>query len=340
MFYFEEPVQRLRKAVFDMAARIQLVRPEPRGDEIEKIKQAVDEADAVVIGAGAGLSTAAGFVYNGERFQKYFGDFSEKYGFNDMYSGGFHPYDTLEENWAFWSRNIYVNRYVKAPKRVYDRLYDLVDGRREGDPLSAPKKDYFVLTTNVDHQFQKAGFDKSRLFYTQGDYGLWQCSKPCHKRTYDNKERVVKMLVSQGFVIDAGGELLPPVKENGDIDFGKLSMTVPSDLVPYCPVCGEPMSMNLRADNTFVEDEGWHQAAERYSLFIKEHADKRIVFLEIGVGYNTPVIIKYPFWQMTAKNPDATYVCLNFTDAVCPDEIVEQSICLEGDADQMIKALI
>lgn len=322
-----------------MAVRIQLVQPEQRGNEMERLKKALDEAEAVVIGAGAGLSTSAGFIYDGERFQKYFGDLAQKYGYNNMYSGGFYPYETLEETWAFWSRNIYVNRYMKAPKPVYKMLYDLVDARAEGDTSSEPRKDYFVLTTNVDHQFQKAGFEKKRLFYTQGDYGLWQCSKPCHKRTYENKDKVVKMLLAQGFLIGETGELLPPTKEDGSTDFSKLSMKVPSDLVPYCPVCGEPMSMNLRADDTFVEDEGWHQASARYSRFIKENAMKRIVFLEIGVGYNTPVIIKYPFWQMTAKNPQATYVCLNYTDAVCPDEIEAQSICLKGDAAQMIEDL-
>ena len=155
-------------------------------DNIEKLKEALQSADAVVIGAGAGLSTSAGFVYNGERFQKYFSVFAAKYGFQDMYSGGFYPYSTKEEFWAYWSRYIWVNRYMDAPKPVYDDLFQLVKD-----------KDYFVITTNVDHCFQKVGFDKKRLFYTQGDYGLFQCSEPCHSKTYDNEEMVRNMMEQQ-----------------------------------------------------------------------------------------------------------------------------------------------
>ncbi|MCD8348178.1 MAG: Sir2 silent information regulator family NAD-dependent deacetylase, partial [Lachnospiraceae bacterium] len=223
--------------------------------QIEQLKSALDKADAVVIGAGAGLSTSAGFVYNGERFRKYFSDFEAKYGFHDMYSGGFYPYDMLEEHWAYWSRYIYVNRYVDAPKPVYQELLSLVKD-----------KDYFVLTTNVDHCFQKAGFDKKRLFYTQGDYGLFQCSEPCHQKTYDNEDTIRQM-----------------VKQQRD-------MKIPSELIPRCPVCGKPMTMNLRSDDTFVEDEGWHEAAERYSLFLRRHEGMQTLFLELGVGYNTPVL--------------------------------------------------
>lgn len=304
----------------------------PRTEDTENgdlmIRSSLAKADAVIIGAGAGLSTSAGFTYTGERFQKYFGDFAAKYPFTDMYSGGFYPYKTLEENWAFWSRYIYINRYVKTPKPVYEDLLDLVKD-----------KDYFVLTTNVDHQFQKAGFDKKRMFYTQGDYGLWQCSKPCHKRTYDNKEKVVKMVLAQGFVIGENGELIPPQKENGETDFSKLTMTVPSELVPYCPVCGEPMSMNLRADDTFVEDEGWHQAAERYTEFLRRHRNMNVLFLELAVGMNTPGIIKYNFWQMTNEWPDATYACLNFGETYAPDEIKEKSICINADIGDVLKKL-
>ena len=192
------------------------------------------EADAVVIGAGAGLSASAGMIYTGERFEKYFADFRGKYGFRDMYSGGFYPYGTLEEYWAYWSRYIWINRYMDPPESVYENLYGLVKD-----------KDYFVLTTNVDHCFQKAGFDKDRLFYTQGDYGLWQCSKACHHKTYDNEKAIKKMIEIQ------------------------KNMRIPNEFIPHCPVCGALMSMNLRIDNTFVEDEGWHQAAERYERFIQ-----------------------------------------------------------------------
>lgn len=296
-------------------------------DNIKRLKDALASVDTVVIGAGAGLSTSAGFIYDGENFQKYFGDFEEKYHYKDMYSGGFYPYSTLEENWAYWSRYIYVNRFMDASKPVYTDLLDLV-----GD------KDYFVLTTNVDHQFQKAGFDKERIFYTQGDYGLWQCSGPCHKRTYNNKEKVVKMLIAQGFSIGERGRLMTPETDDGKTDFAELVMTVPSDLVPYCPVCGEPMTMNLRSDEKFVEDEGWHQAAERYNRFIN-NIDGKVLFLELGVGYNTPVIIKYPFWEMTAENPDAIYACINYGEAVCPEQIMDRSVCIDGDIGAVLKDL-
>ena len=274
-----------------------------------QLRKAIDEADTIIIGAGAGLSTSAGFVYAGERFDRYFSDFSKKYGFKDMYSGGFGVMRSPpEELWAFWSRNIYINRYMNPPKPVYEKLFELVKG-----------KDYFVLTTNVDHCFQKAGFDKERLFYTQGDYGLWQCSKPCHQATYDNKETVVKMLEAQGFVIDSNGNL--------ELHEGVTpKMRVPSELVPKCPVCGEPMSMNLRADHTFVEDDGWHRAAARYDDFLKTHRDNKVLFLETAVGFNTPSIIKYSFWQMTNDWPDATYACLNYGEAYAPDEIKDKSI--------------
>ena len=273
-------------------------------NNIMRLKEELDTADAVVIGAGSGLSTSAGFTYTGERFQRYFGDFIAKYDFRDMYSGGFYPFDGLEEHWAYWSRYIYINRYLDAPKPVYHDLLKLVQG-----------KEYFVLTTNVDHCFQKAGFDKHRLFYTQGDYGLWQCSKPCHQKTYDNEAVVRRMMAEQ------------------------KDMKIPSELVPHCPRCGTPMSMNLRADDTFVEDEGWHAAAERYENFLRTRDGQKILFLELGVGYNTPVIIKYPFLRMTAGNPKATYACINMGQASTLREIEERSILIDGDIAAVIEEM-
>ena len=274
------------------------------GSLLAKIKKIMKNADAVLIGAGAGLSASAGFTYSGKRFAENFPDFIEKYGFTDMYSAGFYPYKTLEEYWAYWSRYIFINRYQNAPKRVYNDLYILVQD-----------KDYFVLTTNVDHCFQKAGFNKQKLFYTQGDYGLWQCSKPCHDKTYDNETVIHKMVAEQ---------------EN---------MHIPSKLIPYCPVCGAPMSMNLRADSTFVEDSGWHTAADRYQDFLRRHKKQNILFLELGVGGNTPGIIKYPFWQMTYRNPNAAYVCINLSEAYVPAEIKRQSICMDADIGDTLKLL-
>lgn len=287
-------------------------------DRIGRLAQNLRDADAIVIGAGAGLSTSAGFTYTGERFRQYFQDFGAKYGFTDMYSGGFYPYRTPEEHWAYWSRYIYINRYMNAPKPVYEKLYELVHD-----------KDYFVLTTNVDHCFQKAGFDRHRLFYTQGDYGLFQCSAPCHQETYDNEKVIREMVTAQGYKIGPDGALFLP---EGIVP----KMTVPAELVPHCPKCGRPMSMNLRADSTFVEDEGWHIAAERYSDFLRRHRNLKVLFLELGVGMNTPGIIKYPFWQMTAENSDAVYVCINYGEAYVPDEIKKKSICINGDIGEVL----
>ena len=289
-------------------------------DKISRLKQELDTAEAVVIGAGSGLSASAGFTYTGERFQKYFGDFIAKYDLCDMYAGGFYPFADPEEYWAYWSRYIAVNRYTDAPKPVYHDLLKLVQD-----------KDYFVLTTNVDHCFQKAGFDKHRLFYTQGDYGLWQCSIPCHPKTYDNEAAIRKMAEAQGFPITVQGLELP----NGI----SLSMTVPTELVPHCPVCGAPMSMNLRVDDTFVEDEGWHRAAGRYKDFLRRHTGTHILYLELGVGGNTPGIIKYPFWRMTYQNPKAVYACVNLSETYCPKEIQKRAICMEGDIGAELKKL-
>ena len=273
-------------------------------DEIEALGEALDKADSVVIGAGAGLSTSAGFVYDGGRFRKYFSDFASKYGFSDMYSGGFYPYETEEEFWAYWSRYIFINRYMDAPKPVYENLLSLVG-----------KKDYFVITTNVDHCFQKAGFDKARLFYTQGDYGLFQCSKPCRQETFDNEDIIREMAARQ------------------------RDMKIPKELLPRCPHCNRPMTVNLRSDGSFVEDEGWHKASARYTDFIRSRKGGRILFLELGVGYNTPGIIKYPFWSMTNENPNAVYACVNFGQAFCPDEIKDRSICINGDIGEVLKRL-
>lgn len=289
---------------------------------MEQLKYAIERAEAVVIGAGAGLSTAAGFTYTGERFHSYFQDFIDKYGFRDMYSGGFYPFSTLNEHWAYWSRYIYVNRYMNPPRHVYQKLYELVRD-----------KEYFVLTTNVDHCFQKAGFDKERIYYTQGDYGLFQCSEPCHDKTYDNAETVRAMVEAQGFRSAAEGGLYVP-------DGAAVSMTVPDELIPHCPVCGKPMTMNLRADDTFVQDEGWYLAAKRYEAFLAKCMDKRVVFLELGVGYNTPGIIKYPFWRMTAANPQAVYVCVNKGEAVCPRELEGRAVCVDGDIGEVLEILL
>lgn len=273
-------------------------------DNIQRFRELFQKMDTVVIGAGAGLSASAGFTYTGERFKDNFSDFIQKYGFRDMYSGGFYHFASQEEYWAYWSRYVFINRYGDRENGTYKRLFELVKD-----------KDYFVLTTNVDHQFQKAGFSKDRLFYTQGDYGLFQCSVPCHNATYDN-EKVIRAMMEQ--------------QEN---------MKIPTELIPHCPVCGEPMTMNLRADDTFVQDDGWYRASEGYAEFIREHKGRPVLFLELGVGMNTPGIIKYPFWQMTYENPKAVYACVNLGAAVAPSEIENRSICVDGDIGKVLKKL-
>ena len=290
-------------------------------EQIARLKKEIKEADAIVIGAGAGLSTSAGFTYSGERFEKWFSDFEEKYGFHDMYSGGFYPYKTKEEFWAYWARYIYVNRYMDAPKDTYKKLYELVKD-----------KDYFVITTNVDHCFQKAGFDKKRLFYTQGDYGLFQSLNPDIRENFDNEEWVMKAMESQGFKKDENGYFTIPTGSD-------IRMEIDSELIPKCPLDHSDVTMNLRSDDSFLEDDGWHKASAAYSDFLRRHEDMHVLFLELGVGANTPVIIKYPFWQMTMANEKAVYACVNYNEAYCPSEIEDRAICINSDIDEVLNKL-
>ncbi len=296
---------------------------ENQAEKIERLKKELETAEAIVIGAGAGLSTAAGYTYNGERFDRYFSDFKEKYGISDMYSGGFYPFPDMETYWGWWARHIYVNRYDQPENEVYKNLLHLVEG-----------KNYFVITTNVDHQFQLSGFDKERLFYMQGDYGLWQCVSPCHQATYDNEKQVREMLLATGFLTVKDGKY--------EVDFAnkdKWSMKIPTELIPYCPDCDEYMNMNLRCDDTFVQDDGWYAAKARYEEFIKKQENSHVLYLELGVGANTPVWIKYPFWRMTNRNPKAAYACLNYGEAYAPGEIMKQSICMDGDIAEVLREL-
>ena len=291
-------------------------------EQVRKLKEKMQNVEAIVLGAGSGLSTAAGLTYSGERFQKYFFDFAKKYPIQDIYSGGFFPFESPEEFWAWWSRHIYFNRYVDAPSDVYGNLKKIVEG-----------KDYFVLTTNVDHQFQRAGFEKERLFYTQGDYGLFQSSRPTVAKTYDNQEIVEKMLEAQGFVQDNAGIFQLPEDKT-------LKMSIPTELIPICPDDGLPMAMNLRVDENFVEDAGWKMAAKRYQDFLHSHRGKHVLYWELGVGMNTPVIIKFPFWRYTEENPKAYYACLNLGEAGCSREISERSICMNADIGQVLRDLL
>ena len=288
---------------------------------ISKLAEEIKSAEARLIGAGAGLSTSAGFYYSGERFEHYFFDFAEKYGIKDMYSGGFYPFPKEEIFWAWQSRHIYFNRYVPAPRPVYPALLSLVKD-----------KNYFVITTNVDHQFQKAGFDKKRLFYTQGDYGLLQSVNPAIGKTYNNEEITAKMLESQGFIKGKDGIYdVPPDR--------KLLMEIPPELVPLCPDDGSRMTTNLRSDDNFTEDDGWRRASAAYSAFLEKNKSRRILFWELGIGMNTPIIIKYPFWAMAAENTESVYACINKGEAFCPDKISERSICLNADIGSTLEEL-
>ena len=290
-----------------------------REEQLKRLKYELETADAIVIGAGAGLSTSAGLTYDGERFDRYFFDFKRRFGITDIYSGGFYPFPDNETRWAWWARHIYFNRYIDPPKPVYRELLELVKD-----------KNYFVITTNVDHQFQRAGFDKARLFYTQGDYGLFQSVNRKLQKTYDNEEWVYRAMEAQGFIRDENSFFQVSNDRN-------IQMQILTELIPKCPDDGSDVVMNLRSDDTFVEDEGWHRASAAYADFLKKHENDHVLYLELGVGSNTPVIIKYPFWHMTLMNDRATYACLNYSETYCPEEIAVQSICLSGDIGDTIQ---
>ena len=290
-------------------------------ENIAKLKYEIETADAIVIGSGAGLSTSAGLTYSGERFEKYFFDFATEYGIRDIYSGGFYPFHDEETRWAWWARHIYFNRFIDPPKPVYQDLLALVKD-----------KDWFSITTNVDHQFQRAGFDKKRLFYTQGDYGLFQTVDGRNGKTYDNEEWVMKAMAAQRFVRDADGVFRVP-------EDGNIAMRIPTELIPRCPDDDSEVTMNLRADDSFVEDEGWHRASDAYYEFLRRHENLHVLYLELGVGANTPVIVKYPFWQMTMVNDKAIYACINYGEAFCPGEIKDRSICIDADIGEVLKLL-
>ena len=290
-------------------------------ERIGRLKKEIESADAIVIGAGAGLSTAAGLTYSGERFERYFFDFANRYGIRDIYSGGFYPFPDEETRWAWWARHIYYNRYIDAPKPVYGKLLNLIKDR-----------DYFAITTNVDHQFQRAGFDKKRLFYTQGDYGLFQSVNPSLQKTYDNEEWVMKAMEAQGFVKDADGVYQVP-------EDGRIAMRIPSDLIPKCPDDGSGVTMNLRADDSFVEDEGWHRASAVYSDFLRRHEKLHVLYLELGVGANTPIIIKFVFHRLTRENPNAFYACVNLGEAYVPEDIASRSVVIDADAGRVLSEL-
>lgn len=317
---YRETIQKGLNAIRSLSGSIS-TKKVSREEQLKKLKNEIQNADAIVIGAGTGLSTSAGLTYSGDRFEKYFFDFAEKYGIKDIYSGGFYPFPNNETKWAWWARHIYFNRYVNPPKSVYNNLLSLLKD-----------KNYFVITTNVDHQFQRAAFDESKLFYTQRDYGLFQSVDPNIQKTYNNEEWVMKSMEAQGFIKDKNGVFIVP-------DNKKISMQIPTELIPKCPADNSDMTTNLRVDNYFVEDEIWHKASETYYNFLEKNKNKHILFLELGVGANTPMIIKYPFWQMTMENEKAIYACINYGEVFCPQEIENRSICIDGDIGSVLEAI-
>ena len=273
-------------------------------DQIDRAAKNIRNTDCVIIGAGAGASTAAGIQYGGKRFTDNFAEFIKKYGeyyMTDMYAAGFYPYPSEEAKWGYWSKHALMNRFDPPALPLYTELYDIVKN-----------KEYFVLTTNVDHQFYKAGFDGKRIFATQGDYGKIQCQKACHPKTYDAKDLFRKM------------------------DKARRDCLIPSELVPKCPVCGGNMAMNLRCDNYFVEDEAWHEAADRYAGFLEQNKDKKVVLLELGVGFNTPIIIRFPFEKMVRENSSYSLIRMNMDEAVVPESFGKRAIGIGGD---MAKAI-
>ena len=285
-------------------ARDYVFQKEAYEDQSSKAAENIRNADCVIIGAGAGASTAAGIQYGGKRFTDNFAEFIKKYGghyMTDMYAAGFYPYPSEEAKWGYWSKHALMNRFDPPALPLYTELYDIVKN-----------KEYFVLTTNVDHQFYKAGFDEKRIFATQGDYGKIQCQKACHPKTYDAKDLFRKM------------------------DKARRDCLIPSELVPKCPVCGGNMAMNLRCDNYFVEDEAWHEAADRYAGFLEQHKDKKVVLLELGVGFNTPIIIRFPFEKMVRENSSYSLIRMNMDEAVVPESFGKRAIGIGGD---MAKAI-
>lgn len=276
----------------------------PYEEQIKQAAKQIKEADRILIGAGAGLSTAAGLTMGGSRFTDNFKDFIEKYGgpyMRDMYCAGFYPFPSEQAKWGYWSKSGMVNRVLPGALPLYKKIYKLVE-----------TKEHFVLTTNVDHQFLLSGFDEENVFATQGDYGLIQCKRGCHPKTYDAVKRFKQM------------------------DAARRDCSIPSYMVPKCPVCGGPMEMNLRSDQYFVEDEAWHKSEKRFGEFLRKCENQKTVLLELGVGFNTPTIIRFPFEKLVREHKDMSLIRLNLDEAVVPEEFEERVIGIDED---MVKSV-
>ena len=277
---------------------------EEYSSRIIQAKQAIKQADYIIIGAGSGLSTAAGLLYSGEKFEKDFKEFIEKYHFDNLYSASFYEFKTQEEKWAFFAKMIKLNRYNEKPLKLYQELYEIVKN-----------KEYFVLSTNVDGQFYNSGFDKDKVFEMQGDYSYLQCENACHNKLYNNRDLVEQWLQNT------------------------KDCKIPSKLVMKCPVCGGNMDMNLRKDANFVQDSNWYKASKRYEDFLDKIKNKNVVLLEIGVGFNTPGIIRFPFEQMTANNVKTTLIRINKDYPFPMLEIRNRTISFDEDTNKIIEDL-
>jgi len=271
---------------------------------IEQSIARIKAADKIIIGAGSGLSTAAGLNYGGKRFQDNFADFISTYPLSDMYSAAFYPFATPEERWAYFSRHILINRFNAPVGQPYKDLLEVVQ-----------TKDHFVLTTNVDAQFQRAGFNTSKLFATQGDYGMFQCSKPCNNTLYHNHKMVNDMAAQQS------------------------NCKIPSALIPICPNCGEALEPHLRKDQYFVENDDWHTANNNYINYVRQIKQEKVVFLELGVGFNTPSIIRWPFEQLSKQVTNACLIRVNMDDVQANYQISDQSILCQGDIAEFITGI-
>lgn len=291
-------------------ARDYIFQKTPYEEQIMQAADMIQKADYVLMGAGAGLSTAAGAVYGGTWFEKNFKEFKEKYGngpyMQDMYSAGFHPYPDEESFWGYWSKQAILGGIDLDVTPLYKDILKLLKDKR-----------IFCLSTNADGQFQKAGYKEEQIFCTQGDYFHIQCQKACHQRTYN------------------------AVKLFKQMDQARKNCQIPTYMVPKCPICGGPMTMNLRCDQYFVQDEAWYQAEKRFGDFLNEalKSQKNLLLLELGVGFNTPTIIRFPFEKLVKENKQVNLIRLNLNEAVIPESIEQQAVGINKDIKQTIKDL-
>ena len=274
-------------------------------EKINETKELIKNADYILIGAGAGLSTSAGIEYTGKRFKDNFSEFIKKYNFTDMYTSGFYDFETEEEKWAYWAKHMHINNIGAEATKLYKDILKLIKN-----------KEYFVITTNVDDQFYKSGFDENKIFAIQGSYRYIQCSQACHNKVYDATE-IVKEMISK-----------------------TKDCKIPTELVPICPVCGEVMETNLRKDSYFVQDDRWYIQNKRYEEFLTKAKNKELLLIELGVGFNTPGIIRFPFEQMVYQTDNWKLVRLNKDNCETILNIENRYIPLQNNISEIIQLML